>query len=164
MAPNNNGARNLTTSQGRLEARAEKLRKDPKLMEMIANYIVYNNPNVVGYADINKYIRKIWVGPNKPLVPFRRDKFIQKIFTAFYKANGQKLVSERKKKIQNKKNANAQAKRNAQAKKNANEKARVNRLKQTPEGRMQLARENARARESALQNNLRHGGHFAYGY
>jgi hypothetical protein len=163
MAPSNNGPRNLTTSQGRLEARAEKLRKDPKLMGMIANYIVYNNPNV-GYADIHKYIRNIWVGPNKPLVPFRRDKLNEKIFTAFYKANGQKLVNERKKKIQNKKNANVKARWIAQAKKNANEKARVNKLKQTNEGRMRLARENARARESALQNNLRHGGHFAAGY
>ena len=163
MAPSNNGPRNLKTSEGRRKARAEKLRKDSKLMGMIANYIVYNNPNV-SYSGIHNYVRKIWVGPNKPLVPFSREKLNQKIFTAFYNANGQKLVNERKKKIQAKKNANAKAKWIARAKENANEKARVNRLKQTNEGRMQLARENANARERALQNNLRHGGHFAHGY
>ena len=165
MAPNNNGPRNLKTSEGRRKARAAKFRADPELMGLFANYIVNSKfRNTVPFALIRKLIRTEWVGNNKSLVPYRNGKLNSKITTAFYNANGQKLVNKKRENIEAKKKANAQAKRNAQAKENANERARVNRLKQTPEGRMRLARENANARERALQNNLRHGGHFAAGY
>lgn len=174
MAPNNNGTakrstnsvRNLKTSKGRAEARKAKFIADPELMGLFANYIINRNSggSTIPSSLMRKLIRTEWVGNNKSLVPYRNGKLNSKISKAFSNAGGNKLVAQKRKNIEAKKKANAQAKRNKQAKENANERARVNKLKLTAEGRMRLARENANARERALQNNLRHGGHFAHAY
>ena len=181
MAPNNNGAkrnnngtakrstngaRNLKTSKGRAEARKAKFIADPELMGLFANYIINRNSggSTIPSSLMRKLIRTEWIGNNKSLVPYRNGKLNSKIFKAFSNAGGNKLVKERKNKIEAQKKANAQAKRNKEAENNAKERARVNKLKLTAEGRATLARENANARERALQNNLRHGGHFAAWY